>query len=133
MFCLAAINRTCFCFYNMSLRLRSSVYGGVPEWPKGTDCKSAASSFGGSNPPSSTSGVPPQASRALTFVSARRFYARDLHSRVDIADKVSVFFWGWFYLRMSAFNLDPHPDPHGNTNGNGWIPPGRKFQPFFAC
>ena len=41
-------------FYNMSLRLRSSVYGGVPEWPKGTDCKSAASSFGGSNPPSST-------------------------------------------------------------------------------
>ena len=42
-------------FYNMSLRLRSSVYGGVPEWPKGTDCKSAASSFGGSNPPSSTS------------------------------------------------------------------------------
>ena len=38
----------------MSLRLRSSVYGGVPEWPKGTDCKSAASSFGGSNPPSST-------------------------------------------------------------------------------
>ena len=41
-------------FYNMSLRLRSSVYGGVPEWPKGTDCKSAASCFGGSNPPSST-------------------------------------------------------------------------------
>ena len=54
MLCLAAINRTCFCFYNMSLRLRSSVYGGVPEWPKGTDCKSAASCFGGSNPPSST-------------------------------------------------------------------------------
>ena len=51
---MAAINRTCFCFYNMSLCLRSSVYGGVPEWPKGTDCKSAASCFGGSNPPSST-------------------------------------------------------------------------------
>ena len=42
-------------FYNMSLRLRSSVYGGVPEWPKGTDCKSAASSFGGSNPSPPTS------------------------------------------------------------------------------
>ena len=28
--------------------------GRVPEWPKGTDCKSAAFSFGGSNPPSST-------------------------------------------------------------------------------
>lgn len=29
-------------------------YGGVPEWPKGTDCKSVVSDFGGSNPPSST-------------------------------------------------------------------------------
>ena len=28
-------------------------YGWVPEWPKGTDCKSAANCFGGSNPPPS--------------------------------------------------------------------------------
>ena len=27
-------------------------YGGIPEWPKGTDCKSAGFAFGGSNPPS---------------------------------------------------------------------------------
>ena len=28
------------------------VYDGeVPEWPKGTDCKSVGSAFGGSNPP----------------------------------------------------------------------------------
>ena len=33
---------------------RQSEYGGIPEWPKGTDCKSAAYSFGGSNPPSPT-------------------------------------------------------------------------------
>ena len=26
-------------------------YGQIPEWPKGTDCKSAAICFGGSNPP----------------------------------------------------------------------------------
>ena len=26
-------------------------YGWIPEWPKGTDCKSAANCFGGSNPP----------------------------------------------------------------------------------
>ena len=26
-------------------------YGQIPEWPKGTDCKSAANCFGGSNPP----------------------------------------------------------------------------------
>ena len=29
-------------------------YGWVPEWPKGADCKSVASCFGGSNPPPST-------------------------------------------------------------------------------
>ena len=29
-------------------------YGWIPEWPKGTDCKSAASCFGGSNPPPSS-------------------------------------------------------------------------------
>ncbi len=28
--------------------------GGVPERPKGSDCKSAGSAFGGSNPPPST-------------------------------------------------------------------------------
>ena len=27
------------------------VYGWIPEWPKGADCKSAANCFGGSNPP----------------------------------------------------------------------------------
>ena len=26
----------------------------IPEWPKGTDCKSAGNAFGGSNPPSPT-------------------------------------------------------------------------------
>ena len=26
--------------------------GRIPEWPKGTDCKSAGNAFGGSNPPS---------------------------------------------------------------------------------
>ncbi len=29
------------------------IYGWIPEWPKGTDCKSAATRFGGSNPPPS--------------------------------------------------------------------------------
>ena len=32
----------------------SNIYGGIPEWPKGTDCKSAGYAFGGSNPPSPT-------------------------------------------------------------------------------
>jgi hypothetical protein len=29
--------------------------GGVPEWSKGTDCKSVGDAFGGSNPPPTTS------------------------------------------------------------------------------
>ena len=32
---------------------QSNLYGWIPEWPKGTDCKSAANCFGGSNPPPS--------------------------------------------------------------------------------
>ena len=35
---------------NTQLRSR----GGVPEWLKGSDCKSDGSAFGGSNPPPST-------------------------------------------------------------------------------
>jgi hypothetical protein len=34
--------------------IASSKSGGVPEWPKGADCKSVGSAFGGSNPPPST-------------------------------------------------------------------------------
>ena len=35
-------------------RTHKNEYGRVPEWPMGTDCKSAAFSFGGSNPPAPT-------------------------------------------------------------------------------
>ena len=40
----------------MSIQYRTisyAIYGWIPEWPKGTDCKSAANCFGGSNPPPS--------------------------------------------------------------------------------
>ena len=30
------------------------VFGSVPEWPKGADCKSVVDDFGGSNPPAPT-------------------------------------------------------------------------------
>ena len=29
-------------------------YGGIPEWPKGADCKSVVCDFGGPNPPAPT-------------------------------------------------------------------------------
>ena len=38
---------------NPSTSSKSS-YGGIPEWPKGADCKSVVNDFGGSNPPSPT-------------------------------------------------------------------------------
>lgn len=31
-----------------------NILGGVPEWSKGSDCKSDGSAFGGSNPPPTT-------------------------------------------------------------------------------
>ena len=34
--------------------ISSISYGSVPEWPKGTDCKSAGNAFGGPNPPAPT-------------------------------------------------------------------------------
>ena len=44
----------------LCIEICSAVYNGIygkngwiPEWPKGTDCKSAANCFGGSNPPPS--------------------------------------------------------------------------------
>ena len=33
---------------------KTSRYGGLPEWPKGADCKSAGYAFDGSNPSPST-------------------------------------------------------------------------------
>ena len=36
----------------IGLDMKMSIkYGQIPEWPKGTDCKSAGNAFGGSNPP----------------------------------------------------------------------------------
>ena len=40
--------------YNI-VQLNMRYFGWIPEWPKGTDCKSAANCFGGSNPPPSIS------------------------------------------------------------------------------
>ena len=60
-----------------SRKIRGLILGGVPEWPKGADCKSAGSTFGGSNPPPSTKkrdeergtrgSVPGQRSRNIDF------------------------------------------------------------------
>ena len=43
-------------------------YGGIPEWPKGTDCKSAVDDFGGSNPPSPTNLKPCRNRQGFKFI-----------------------------------------------------------------
>ena len=57
---IEALKNICrFSVLRLTDALRSSkicglIFGGVPEWSKGADCKSAGSTFGGSNPPPST-------------------------------------------------------------------------------
>ena len=43
-----------FVISRLLVRLRSPAPGGIPEWPKGADCKSVVSDFDGSNPSSPT-------------------------------------------------------------------------------
>ncbi len=45
-------------------------HGGVPEWPKGADCKSAAECFGGSNPSPATVSVRPRSACEVLLSSA---------------------------------------------------------------
>lgn len=45
---------TCHCFVKSKRDLFCCKIGGVPEWPKGADCKSVGSAFVGSNPTPST-------------------------------------------------------------------------------
>ena len=59
-------------------------YGGIPEWPKGTDCKSAVNDFGGSNPPSPTKAEPdePDVFGWLFCFPDDLYDRRRIHSRV---------------------------------------------------
>ena len=57
-----------------------SFYGWFPEWPKGTDCKSAANCFGGSNPPPSI--LSDRFAYPISFAAVAELAdARDLKSR----------------------------------------------------
>ena len=64
--------------------IAASEYGGIPEWPKGADCKSVVSDFGGSNPPSPTKAEPdePDAFGWLFCIPDDLYDRRRIHSRV---------------------------------------------------
>src|SRR4051794_564073 len=42
-------------------------YGGLPEWPKGADCKSAGSAYVGSNPTAATASRPPRTTSGVAL------------------------------------------------------------------
>ena len=55
-----------------------------------------------------------------------------LHIFLNIVDVFSSSCLAWCGTDLDVVALDPHGDPHAEITGNGWIPPGRKFQPFFS-
>ena len=73
---------------------RTSEYGGIPEWPKGADCKSVVSDFGGSNPPSPTK-------NELMKVSSFFCCMKRKISSSPRAD--SIFSFSLFFVRPSSF------------------------------
>ncbi len=61
--------------YRQSVRLQIE-YGRVPEWPMGTDCKSAAFSFGGSNPPAPTKKTSVENTLVFCFIRYLKFHSQ---------------------------------------------------------
>ena len=64
---------------------QSSEYGGIPEWPKGADCKSVVSDFGGSNPPSPTKNSEHPSGWSEFFDFRRRWIRKAALSNVPVA------------------------------------------------
>ena len=88
-----------FVISRLMVRLRSPApYGSVPEWPKGTDCKSAAFSFGGPNPPAPTTRVSPGPIHAHFIMRVSFFAAR---VRVSYVDSLCARFGGDIVLRCA--------------------------------
>jgi hypothetical protein len=59
-------------------------YAGIPEWPKGADCKSAAERFGGSNPS-------PGTMNTLVERMASRFFVSVLEKRPHSSEAEHFF------------------------------------------
>ena len=64
---------------------RQTEYGGIPEWPKGADCKSVVSDFGGSNPPSPTKNSEHPSGWSEFFDFRRRWIRKAALSNVPVA------------------------------------------------
>src|SRR5688500_4537579 len=67
----------------MERRYPRQLQGSVPEWPKGADCKSAGTAFGGSNPPRPTSAELLDSCPARARVGVTVHHAARLHGGLD--------------------------------------------------
>ncbi len=88
--------------------------GGIPEWLKGADCKSAVFDFGGSNPPPSTISSEPScrelAGKAITCVSRLvPVIARNILHNYNIAGWSSWQLVGLITRRSQVQVLSPQP------------------------
>ena len=108
--------------------IAASEYGGIPEWPKGADCKSVVSDFGGSNPPSPTKNSEHPSGWSEFFDFRRRWIRKAALSNVPVARcnrrgffrrKSESTFLLWF-ASVSGDWLDPHCDPHGEMSRERW-------------
>ena len=77
------------------------VHGWIPEWPKGTDCKSAGDAFEGSNPsPSTTTPEHIRSGVFLSYAKAVRILLHPLYSR-------AYSLWNFSVIRQSGSNPSP--------------------------
>ena len=103
-------------------------HGGIPEWPKGADCKSVVSDFGGSNPPSPTNEKSFDSAESELFSCFFDFWVlrkmwpgegrgkRDADKLPGLADIFSV---GFARRRWAKTRFDPLLTHTGNPSGKG--------------
>src|SRR5467141_1653071 len=76
-----------------------NVFGGLPEWPKGADCKSAGYAFDGSNPSPSTgealqrTGGEQRGSSSVGRASAFQAERRGFESRLPLPVEADERLW----------------------------------------
>ena len=101
---------------------RTSEYGGIPEWPKGADCKSVVSDFGGSNPPSPTKKSDilwiPDFFAPFCCICFFGKYALPYNELLVVGPKVFVYLFWQFVSSRGSSPFDPHHDPHNEMRGN---------------
>ena len=118
-------------------------YGGIPEWPKGADCKSVVSDFGGSNPPSPTKNSEHPSGWSEFFDFRRRWIRKAAlgDSPVDSRNRRGFFrrkSESTFLLQVSCGlpgripteqksacpplnDIDANPDANGDGTKRAWL------------